>query len=264
MLLSYLSPMHETSLQPTTLHDRALIRVGGVEARAFLQGLLTQDVLGLIVEAPRWAGLLSPQGKALFDMILWADPAQPEDVLIDCEADRAEALMKRLMLYRLRRPVTIAPEPELAVHWSLEPMEGAALDPRLATLGSRWLAPAGDRDADASDLFRARRLSLGVTEGSAELGEDRTLWLECNAQELHGVDYAKGCYVGQENTARMHYRNKVNRRLVVLPLARSDPARRRVAFPERGLAVDHRPVDTLAGIVLPDWLAAAIEQTPAE
>lgn len=243
-------------MRPTTLHDRALIRIGGVEARAFLQGLLTQDVLGLIVEAPRWAGLLTPQGKALFDMILWADPAQPEDVLIDCEAARAEALMKRLMLYRLRRPVTIAPEPDLAVHWSAEPVEGAAPDPRLADLGWRWLAPASEGDA-AGD-FRIHRLHHGVTEGSAELGEDKTLWLECNAQELHGVDYEKGCYVGQENTARMHYRSKVNRRLVILPIGQSDPARQRHAWPELGLALDHRPVESLAGIDLPGWLHAAI------
>ena len=246
---------------PTTLHDRALVRVGGDEARAFLQGLLTQDLLGLIVDAPRYAALLSPQGKALFDMILWADPAKPEDVLIDCEAARAEALVRRLMLYRLRRPVTIALEPGLAVHWSAEPMEGAAPDPRLVDLGWRWLAPANEGDASADYL--AHRLRHGVTEGSAELGEDKTLWLECNAQELHGVDYGKGCYVGQENTARMHYRNKVNRRLVVLPIGQSDPARQRCAWPDLGLALDHRPVDSLAGIDLPGWLAGAIAEEPA-
>ena len=248
-------------MHPTTLHDRALVRIGGVDARAFLQGLLTQDTLGLIVETPRWAGLLSPQGKALFDMILWVDPAQPEDVLIDCEASRAEALIRRLTIYRLRRPVTIALEPDLAVHWSLEQEPEAAPDPRLSDLGWRWLAPANAGDASAD--FRLHRLRLGVTEGVAELGEDKTLWLECNAGELHGVDYAKGCYVGQENTARMHYRNKVNRRLVVLPLDTSDPARQRCAWPDLGLALDHRPVETLAGIPLPAWLASAIADAPA-
>ncbi|MBO9579820.1 MAG: folate-binding protein YgfZ [Sphingobium sp.] len=249
-------------MHPTTLHDRALIRIGGEDARAFLQGLLTQDTLGLIVEAPRWAGLLSPQGKALFDMILWADPARPEDVLIDCEASRAEALIRRLTIYRLRRPVTIALEPGLAVHWSADPQEEAAPDPRLSALGWRWLAPANDGDASAD--FRRHRLHLGVTEGVAELGEDKTLWLECNAEELHGVDYAKGCYVGQENTARMHYRNKVNRRLVVLPIDKSDPARQRNIWPDLGLALDHRPVDTLTGIDLPAWLAGAIADSPAD
>lgn len=248
-------------MHPTTLHNRALIRIGGMDARAFLQGLLTQEVLTLAPGNPRWAGLLSPQGKALFDMILWADPAQSDDVLIDCEADRAEALMKRLTIYRLRRPVTIAREPALAVHWSDEGGAPGVPDPRLPALGNRRLAPA--EAGDASAAWHRHRLNLGVAEGVAELGEDKTLWLECNAEELNGVDYAKGCYVGQENTARMHYRNKVNRRLVVLPIGQSDPARQRLAWPELGLALDHRPVDTLAGIDLPAWLASAVADASA-
>ena len=245
-----------TTLCATTLRDRSVIRVGGADARAFLQGLLTQDVTRLSVGAPRYAGLLTPQGKALFDMILWADPAGSDDVLIDCEAARVEALSRRLMLYRLRRPVTVAAEDGLAVHWSANPVDGASTDPRLPALGWRWLAAAGE--GDASEMFRAHRLAQGVPEGVAELGEDKTLWLECNAEELHGVDYGKGCYVGQENTARMHYRNKVNRRLVVLPLEQSDPARLRIAYPALGLAVDHRPVDSLGDVPLPAWQAAAI------
>lgn len=249
-------------MHPTTLHDRALLRIGGDEARPFLQGLLTRDVLTLAPGSPRYAGLLSPQGKALFDLILWADPAGGTDVLIDCEAARAEALGKRLALYRLRRPVTIAPETGLAVHWSRdEPQADAAPDPRLTALGWRWLAAAAEGDASAA--WATHRLTQGVTEGAAELGEDKTLWLETNAQELNGVDYDKGCYVGQENTARMHYRNKVNRRLVVLPIEQSDPARRRIAYPAPGLAIDHRPVETLAGIALPDWLAGALAEADA-
>jgi len=251
--------MHPTTPNPTTLQDRALVRVGGPEARAFLQGLLTQGILDLTVGAPRYAGLLTPQGKALFDLMLWADPAGGEDVLIDCEAARAEVLVRRLSLYRLRRPVTIGLEEALAVHWSATPVDGAASDPRLAALGWRWLA--APEPGDASDLFRAHRLAQGVPEGAAELGEDKTLWLECNAQELNGVDYAKGCYVGQENTARMHYRNKVNRRLVVLPRDLSDPSRQRVDYPALGFAVDHRPVDSLNEVPLPDWQAAAIAET---
>jgi folate-binding protein YgfZ len=249
--------MHPATL-PTTLHDRALIRVGGAKARPFLQGLLTQDVLTLAPDAPRYAGLLTPQGKALFDMILWADPAGSEDVLIDCEAGRAETLSRRLSMYRLRRPVTIAPEERLAVHWSADPVPGAAQDPRLPDLGWRWLAPA--EPGDASEAWRAHRLGHGVAEGAAELGEDKTLWLETNAQELNGVDYAKGCYVGQENTARMHYRSKVNRRLVVLPHDQSDPARLRIAYPALGLAIDHRQVETLGEATLPDWLVQALAE----
>lgn len=244
-------------MTPTTLKDRALLRISGEEARAFLQGLITQDVLTLTEAAPRWAGLLTPQGKALFDFLLWADG---DDVLIDCEATQAQALARRLSLYRLRRKVTIAPEEALAVHWALD-RESAPRDPRLPALGHRWLAPVGEGDASAA--FRAHRLSLGVAEGVAELGSDQTLWLEANAEELNGVDYAKGCYIGQENTARMHYRSKVNRRLVVVPRAGSDPARRRAEMPELGLAIDHRRVEDMAGLALPEWLRQAMEVAQA-
>ena len=171
----------------TTLRNRALIRISGEEARPFLQGLLTRDVLTLTADEPRWTGLLTPQGKALFDFILWADG---DDVLIDCEAAQADALAKRLTLYRLRRKVVVGREDSLAVHWSLDAAD-KPFDPRLPTLGHRWFAPA--TTGDAFPAFRAHRLSLGVFEGAAELGQDQTLWLETNAGVLRGVDFSKGC-----------------------------------------------------------------------
>ncbi|MGE5721050.1 MAG: YgfZ/GcvT domain-containing protein [Sphingomonadales bacterium] len=232
----------------TTLNDRALLRLSGEGVRDFLQGLVTNDVSLLAEDRPLWAGLLTPQGKALFDFILWA---QGEDVLIDCEASQADALARRLILYRLRRPIRIDREQALAVHWS--PGGDGRPDPRLAELGSRWLAPA---DEPATGWL-AHRLALGVTEGAAELGQDRTLWLECNAAELNGVSFTKGCYVGQENTARMNYRSKVNRRLVVVP---GDVAgeRTRILYPELGLAVEHRRIDDLGNAIVPGWLRAAL------
>jgi folate-binding protein YgfZ len=190
----------------TTLVDRALIRLSGEDLRGFLQGLVTNDMNLLAPDRPLWAGLLSAQGKALFDFILWA---QGEDVLVDCEREAAADLARRLTLYRLRRPIAIAREPDLCVHWSAQ--AGAVADPRLPELGHRWLAPfCGQSGAD--DAWRRHRLELGVTEGAGELGQDKTLWLECNAAELNGVSFTKGCYVGQENTARMNWRQKVNRR----------------------------------------------------
>ena len=225
----------------------------------FLQGLLTNNVQGLAPGETRWTGLLSPQGKALFDMMLWADPAGDGDILIDCEATRRDALIRRLSLYRLRRPVTIEPDDLLGVHWSEGVRTHHAPDPRLPAIGARWLGPTSF--GDASDAYRAHRLAHNVLEGVAELGEDKTLWLECNARELNGVDFTKGCYVGQENTARMHYRNKVNRRLVVVPLDRSDPARQRCVFPQLRLAVDHRSIESLADIALPEWLSATIAES---
>ncbi len=245
----------------TTLYDRALIRLSGEDTRPFLQGLITQDVLTLAAGEPRWAGLLTPQGKALFDFLLWGE--EDGDVLIDCEAAQAEALQRRLTLYRLRRKVNLERDENQQVHWSLS-AEGKPLDPRLAALGHRWIAPIAEQDGDASAAFRAHRLSLGVTEGVAELGSDQTLWLEANAEELNGVSYTKGCYIGQENTARMHYRNKVGRRLVVVPEAASDPKRQRVLLADLGLAIDHRRVEDMNGLPLAPWQATAIAEAPEE
>jgi folate-binding protein YgfZ len=96
-----------------------------------------------------------------------------------------------------------------------------------------------------------------VTEGVAELGQDKTLWLEANASELNGVSFTKGCYVGQENTARMHYRAKVNRRLVVAPIA-SAGDRTRAVYPELGLMVELRRTEALGDALLPGWLGDAL------
>ena len=240
----------------TRLFDRAVIRVEsldeGEDVPAFLQGLVTQDVTGAL---PVWAALLTPQGKCLFDFVVW--PAE-RGLLIDCEAAAAPQLARRLTQYRLRRRITIQVDETLAVNWSAGPVAGGVPDPRLPALGWRWLAPIADAEDPADTAWRAHRLTLGVTEGAAELGSDQTLWLECNAAELNGVSFAKGCYVGQENTARMNWRQKVNRRLVVVPLAQSDPARQRVAYADLGLAVDHRRVEAIAPDLAPDWLKPAL------
>lgn len=247
----------------TMLADRSLLRLSGDDVRGFLQGLITADTAGPL---PTWAGLLTPQGKALFDFILWADG---DDILIDCESSAADALARRFMLYRLRRAITIEAEPRLAVHWSIEAPSPAlrhhvndsgawppaiAPDPRLAELGCRWLAPP----AEVALGWQAHRLSLGVTEGAAELGTDQTLWLETNARELNGVSFNKGCYVGQENTARMHHRAKVNRRLVVAPLGEAGD-RIRATYPELGVMVELRRIEALGDALIPNWLASALK-----
>lgn len=236
----------------THLADRSLIRLSGEDVRGFLQGLVTHDVRELTEGQPLWTAILSPQGKALFDFLLWTDG---DDVLVDAEAGRAEALAKRLTLYRLRRAITIAAEPARFVHWSPAALDQPA-DPRLAALGHRWLSD--EPGADASDMWRAHRLSLGVCEGVAELGDAETLWLEANARELNGVSFTKGCYVGQENTARMHHRAKVNRRLVVAPIGEPGP-RTRATYPDLDLMVEHRRMEAIGDALIPDWLAAALQ-----
>lgn len=238
---------------PSRLFERALIRLAplepGEDVAGFLQGLVTNDVKGGM---PVWTALLSPQGKVLFDFLVWPDGI--DGLLIDCEAQSADALAKRLTLYRLRRKIGIERADGLGVYWEAHPGDDGAGDPRLSALGQRWIAPVSADDQPADEAWKAHRLKLGVTEGQAELGNGDVLWLECNAVDLNGVSFTKGCYVGQENTARMNWRQKVNRRLVVVPLDRSDPARQRVAYPELGLAVDHRRVEDIADDLVPDWM----------
>lgn len=246
------------------LKNRAAIRLSPQEdsedVAVFLQGLVTNDVTG---DLPCYAALLSAQGKHMFDFLVWRDEHSPRDLLIDCESDAADDLARRLTLYRLRRKIAIARDDSVAVCWSVAPQDGAVPDPRLPELGYRWLVPAPAHSdgacaaGEAVDAaWLAHRLALRMPEGRAELGD--ILWLETNAVELHGVSFTKGCYVGQENTARMNWRQKVNRRLVVVPIGASQEARRKAAYPALGLAVDHLRVEQLDPATLPAWQAAGL------
>jgi folate-binding protein YgfZ len=233
-------------MAPTTLMDRALVRLSGEDVRGFLQALVTNDVCG---ELPVWAGLLTPQGKCMFEFIVWSDG---EDLLLDCEAESADDLIKRLAVYRLRRPIRIERDRSTMVHWSFDEARGSP-DPRLPELGFRWLAPA---EAPASGWL-AHRLRLGVCEGRTELAD--ILWLECNAIELNGVSFTKGCFIGQENTARMNWRQKINRRLFVCSSACT--GRVRATYPEIGLSVVHERVDAIpACAIIPSWLERVLDQ----
>ena len=247
----------------TTLIDRALIRLSGEDVRGFLDGLITNKLDTL----PAYAALLTPQGKVIADFIVWADGT---DILLDVAEVDADALLSRLSMYRLRRGITIARDPHVVVKWSYDGYEGVA-DPRLAALGGRWLSPFSPAQARARssaiaaaqdhsgpkpgdrNSWREYRLRLGVCEGAAELGD--LLWLECNADELRGVSFTKGCFVGQENTARMNWRGKVNRRLFVVPIGIAPAARVRIDYPELGLAVAHLRVDEVPPeAIRPAWL----------
>jgi len=230
----------------TTLSNRAVVRLSGEDVRGFVQGLVTSDVTG---ELPVWAGLLTPQGKCLFDFLVWADG---NDLLLDCEAAASDDLIKRLTVYRLRRPVKIERDGSVAVHWSADSGDGVP-DPRLEALGNRWLGPS---DSPTSGWLE-HRLRLGVCEGRAELGD--LLWLECNAAELNGVSFTKGCFVGQENTARMNWRQKVNRRLFVVLGGGGE--RSCVEYPELSLSVVHARVDAVPdNAIIPAWLKSALPQ----
>lgn len=258
----------------TLLADRSVIRLSPIaeESRSevfeFLQGLVTQDVFLLEKGAPLWSALLTAQGKVLYDFILWAEGSS---ILIDCESAIADNLIRRLTLYRLRRAIRIEIDPAIAVHWSLNPPENQAIssfsDPRLSELGFRWLQPATDSQPSAEAIWKKHRLAWGVTEGQAELGLDKTLWLEANARELNGVSFTKGCYVGQENTARMNWRQKINRRLAVIktdhPL---DDDKCRIYYSDLKLAVmllrvaDWNKLPDDQEVITPEWLKEALAE----
>lgn len=195
-------------MTPFILENRAVLSVTGADAASFLQGMITHDVGLLGPGRPVFAGLLSPQGKALFDFHLHA--GDDGEIFIDVAVPRADALLKRLSMYKLRKAVVLARREGLAVLASWPGGEPA--DARLPALGARWIGPAGSA-ANGADAHDAHRHAVGVPD-SADIGQDELLWLETGADLLNGVSFTKGCYVGQENTARMHHRDKVRRRLV--------------------------------------------------
>ena len=203
------------------LDDRAVLAISGPEARDFLQGLITNDIARLAENAPIYAALLTPQGKILFDFLLLADGS---GVLLDCAASAQEALRKRLSMYRLRAKVEIAARDDLAVFagWGNSDALVAPADPRLAALGYRAILPTGTAapTGDAKS-YLAHRLELGVPEGS-DFGQDKIFALDGDLDELHAVAFDKGCYVGQELTARMKHRGTARKRL--LSVAASDGA----------------------------------------
>jgi folate-binding protein YgfZ len=220
------------------LEDRSILAVSGPERRLFLQGLVSNDVEKLSPNRALYAALLTAQGKYLHDFIV---VEEGETIWLDAEATRLGDLRRRLLIYRLRAKVEIAERSELAVAavfgadalaalgLSGEPGEVRPLDagivladPRLASLGARailsrdalcpTLAALGLAEADFAAWDR-HRLALGIPDGSRDLVPDKSILLEAGFDELHGVDWQKGCYVGQELTARTKYRGLIKKRL---------------------------------------------------
>lgn len=195
------------------LNDRAVIAVTGSEARDFLQGLITNDVRRLRPDMPLYAALLTPQGKVLFDFVLYQ---RGEVILLDCEAKQEDALKKRLTMYRLRSKVTIETRPDLTVlaAWNDTAAPGPD-DPRLKALGRREIVSVAQVPADVAgvDEYLAHRLACGIPEGS-DFGQDRMFALDADLDELQAISFEKGCYVGQELTARMKHRGTARKRLL--------------------------------------------------
>lgn len=213
----------------TLLAERGLVEVAGPDAMDFLQGLITNDVDLECEGEATFAGLLTPQGKILFDFFIVARPAAT--YWLDCQAAQADALAKRLGMYKLRAKLAIANrtgELGVAAVWGDEPLGDksalAALycDPRLAALGSRAIFPPAEAASLAAklgveivdaDVYRAHRVALMVPEGGADYAYGEAFPHEAAYDELNGVDFEKGCYVGQEVVSRMHHRGTAKTRI---------------------------------------------------
>ncbi len=205
-----------------------MVAVAGEDRVGFLQGLVSNDVEAVAPGRAVWAALLTPQGKWLADFLILAGG---EQLLLDCERAQAPLLVQRLMRYRLRARVELhdlSGARLVHVAWDGAPALPddviVAADPRLPEAGWRVLAErALPANADAAD-WDAHRIALGLPEGSRDLEAEKTVLLEAGFDELHGISWSKGCYMGQELTARTKYRGLVKRRLVPVAISGPPPA----------------------------------------
>jgi len=206
------------------LPDRAVFRVSGPDAEKFLQGVITSDLDKTKDGAAVHAGLLSPQGKILFDFFVVPDGG--DGFLVEAAQDKLAELTKRLGFYRLRAQVEITemPDCKVAAVWggTARAPDGAIVftDPRLPDLGARALLPEDGgiaalscTEADAAD-YHGHRIGLGVPEGGRDYAFGDTFPHEALFDQLHGVDFEKGCYVGQEVVSRMQHRGTTRKRVV--------------------------------------------------
>lgn len=193
--------------------DRRVLAITGQDREHFLQGLVTNDVRRL-AEGAVYAALLTPQGKYLADFFLVPAP-EGDAILIDVKDSLADALLRRLSMYRLRADVVIAPS-DIVVERGLGPVpEGAFADPRDPGLGwRRYSRDAGAGLATPGTDWEALRIAACVPEAGVELIPEDSYILEAGFERLHGVDFRKGCYVGQEVTARMKHKTELRKGIV--------------------------------------------------
>lgn len=213
--------------QALMLKNRGLLRLTGTECRPFLQGLITTDMKNLTPDTPIYAGFLTPQGKYLFDFILF----ETETCLyLDCELERAEQLCQRLTMFKLRADVTIenlSDQMRIWVIWGDGDLPYPTFtDPRHWKMGRRAIVTKGinltlpeDDTAPACtplklEEYEVERISLGIPDGSRDMKVDKYFWLECRAEAIGGVNFDKGCYIGQEQTARMKHRTTLKKSLI--------------------------------------------------
>ena len=224
------------------LKSRALIALGGEDWRDFLQGLITQDVETLQAGEARFGALLTPQGRLLFDLFV---VGREDGAWLDVEDGSRQALILRLTMYRLRAKVTIAADesPVSVLFGGAIAPEGWIADPRLPTLG--WRGYGVDAPIDAVQVeepaYDGHRLALGVP-GPADWGSEKTYPIEANFDLLNGIDFHKGCFVGQETTSRMKRRGQIKNRMLPLKFDGAPPA-----FDAEVLLGDRRAGEVLSG-----------------
>jgi folate-binding protein YgfZ len=231
------------------LEDRGVLAVSGPDRRPFLQGLVSNDIERVTRDTAYYAALLTAQGKYLHDFVM---VEAGESIWLETEAARLGELKRRLSVYRLRAKVSLEEQPDLAVAavfgegalaaLGLSDALGAArvlgsgvalVDPRLTALGARAIlardragcvfADIGLVEADFETYDRLR-LSLGIPDGSRDLVPEKSILLEAGFDELNGIDWQKGCYVGQELTARTKYRGLIRKRLMPVKIHGPTPA----------------------------------------
>jgi folate-binding protein YgfZ len=216
-LASEATDMQPNHFEAGRLPGRAVIAVRGPEAGHFLHNLLTADIDHLQPGAATYAALLSPQGKILFGMlVLRAD----DGFLLDCAASQAAALIQRLSLYKLRAKVEIARREDLGVSASPAALPGGFADPRTPAIGWRLIGAPGLEEAAGYD---AARIALGLADSEADLGSSEFFPHEANLDQLGGVNFRKGCYIGQEVVSRMEHRGTARSRILPVVLDGTAP-----------------------------------------
>lgn len=199
------------------LPGRSILAVRGPDSAHFLHNLLTADIEGLAEGQAAYAALLSPQGKIISDMLVLR---QGDGFLIDCAVSQRADLLKKLGLYRLRAKVEIAARDDLAVHVSPAPIPGGYVDPRAEAIGWRAMAAPEGPEAQGYD---AARIALGLADSEADLGSGEFFPHEANLDQLGGVSFRKGCYVGQEVVSRMEHRGTARSRILPVTLEAAAP-----------------------------------------
>ena len=209
------------------LDDRGVLRVSGDDARGFLQGLFTCDVERVAPGNPAFGALLTPQGKIIVDFIL---SEQGDAFWLDVPAPLAADLLKRLRLYRLRAQIELSDLSEtmgVQALWGEEPLPtGAQPDPRHANLGARLIAERATLAASPGEraAYEAQRIACGIPQGGADFAYGEAFPHEANMDLIGGVDFKKGCYVGQEVVSRVHHRGTARRRILPAAFAAEAPA----------------------------------------